>query len=396
MTQPSRLPALDLLRGAAILLVMGRHIPMDPSSLPDPLAGLVDTWARAGWIGVDLFFVLSGFLVSGLLFTEYHRHGDVHIGRFLGRRGFKIYPAFYAFLLLTTLYRARHAHIAARAIVAEGLFLQGYFPGMWRHTWSLAVEEHFYFLLALATVLLLRFRFTWLVPATLIIGVVELALRVVTAYLTPNLLTLRIYPTHLRLDALMFGVLLAYFYHFRRDQLTAIVHTHRRLIAVASAAAIAPCLVWDVTNPLVETAGLTLLYLGFGGILLLFVLERAVEARPIAWIGTYSYSIYLWHFAVSNWTAHLFEVVFGHWPSPLTLTLTYLVASLAVGVLMARLVEMPFLMLRDRWLPSRSRPLPESPRAEAARRVDDRRGEREVPDLVAIRVQQEQRNQEHA
>src|SRR6266851_2933114 len=77
-----RNPALDALRGAAVLVVFSRHIAF-------PIIG------RFGWVGVDLFFVLSGFLVSGLLFREFQRTGHVQPGRFLIRRAFKIYPQFY-------------------------------------------------------------------------------------------------------------------------------------------------------------------------------------------------------------------------------------------------------------------------------------------------------------
>ena len=73
-----------------------------------------------GWIGVDLFFVLSGFLISGLLFSEYKKRGAISFKTFFIRRGFKIYPAFYVFLLLTGLlaYLVFHTH----ATLAHYLF----------------------------------------------------------------------------------------------------------------------------------------------------------------------------------------------------------------------------------------------------------------------------------
>src|SRR5262245_46184961 len=92
---------LDALRAVAVLLVMLFHFP--PMS-PDVWAVVrvpFDFGARIGWMGVDLFFVLSGFLVSGLLFQEYQRLGTVDWWNFFCRRGLKIYPAFYVFLTLT-------------------------------------------------------------------------------------------------------------------------------------------------------------------------------------------------------------------------------------------------------------------------------------------------------
>src|SRR5437764_14402875 len=86
MAMGTRNQSLDILRAIAVLLVMGRHFPY------------YETWGRIGWIGVDLFFVLSGFLISGLLFREYAQTGTISFYRFVVRRCFKIWPAFYFFL----------------------------------------------------------------------------------------------------------------------------------------------------------------------------------------------------------------------------------------------------------------------------------------------------------
>ena len=83
MSAPSqRNESLDVLRCVAVLLVVGYHMPY------------YRLWGRIGWIGVDLFFVLSGFLISGLLFREFRDTGSIDVKRFLIRRGLKIYPSF--------------------------------------------------------------------------------------------------------------------------------------------------------------------------------------------------------------------------------------------------------------------------------------------------------------
>ena len=113
---------LDILRLTAVVLVLGNHLHL-------PLTGnsFLTAWATGGWIGVDLFFVLSGFLVSGLLFREYIRDQKVDLRRFLIRRGFKIYPAFYALLLFTIFVRiATDQSIGIRSLLGELLFLQNY------------------------------------------------------------------------------------------------------------------------------------------------------------------------------------------------------------------------------------------------------------------------------
>jgi peptidoglycan/LPS O-acetylase OafA/YrhL len=82
---------LDILRGIAILLVFGRHLEIPR---PEGLLGIfADAWFRIGWLGVDLFFVLSGFLIGGLLVTELHNHGRIDVQRFLVRLRAQDLPA---------------------------------------------------------------------------------------------------------------------------------------------------------------------------------------------------------------------------------------------------------------------------------------------------------------
>src|SRR5438445_288292 len=97
-TLKSRFVPLDVLRAFAIGLVLGRHVLWIPSVAAGPVVAMFTAWRHFGWIGVDLFFVLSGFLVGGLLIQEALHQERIRPGRFLVRRGLKIYPAFYAFL----------------------------------------------------------------------------------------------------------------------------------------------------------------------------------------------------------------------------------------------------------------------------------------------------------
>ena len=102
-----------------------------------------------GWVAVDVFFVLSGFLVSGLLFQEVAQTGTASPGRFLIRRGFKIYPAFWVMIAVTIFWIwHRGGTISGMQVLSELFYFQNYGWAVSFHTWSLAVEEHFYFLLA--------------------------------------------------------------------------------------------------------------------------------------------------------------------------------------------------------------------------------------------------------
>ena len=191
-----RSPQLDLLRGVAVLMVMFCHYPYFH-------------FFRIGWAGVDLFFVLSGFLISGLLFTDWKRNGHISLKWFFVRRGFKIYPAFY-FFLFTTAPVLLVTDQPFRRLGAELFFVQDYFPKIWGHTWSLAVEEQFYILLPLLLLLISRLHnperpFAVIPAISFLLCVGCLAMRVARHPVTGlDMLFLRI-PLHLRADSLFVG-----------------------------------------------------------------------------------------------------------------------------------------------------------------------------------------------
>jgi peptidoglycan/LPS O-acetylase OafA/YrhL len=141
---------LEVLRALVSFLVICTHWGFPP------------VLSKVGWVGVDLFFVLSGFLISGLLFVEINKDGRIGWGRFFVRRGFKIFPPFYVFLVATILLEwwLSDRLIRPRELLAECFFFQNYFKDyrFWGHTWSLAVEEHFYLLLPPCLMLMLYVR----------------------------------------------------------------------------------------------------------------------------------------------------------------------------------------------------------------------------------------------
>ena len=102
-TAKTRLAGLDVLRAVAVLLVMGRHMWSPPASWPAGVRVFSGMWHNGGWIGVDLFFVLSGFLVSGLLYREFQRHGRISALHFYARRAWKIYPPYYVMIAVTVI-----------------------------------------------------------------------------------------------------------------------------------------------------------------------------------------------------------------------------------------------------------------------------------------------------
>ncbi len=148
-----RSTGLDVLRFVAVLLVLHLHGsyvlgPIPWQSVSITVKELITVLAPHGERGVDIFFVLSGFLVAGLLMHECARTGNVDLRRFFFRRGFKIYPSFWLLVLVTAIQAyLKTGRVPIVSLVTELLFIQNYIPGLWEHTWSLAVEEHFYLIL---------------------------------------------------------------------------------------------------------------------------------------------------------------------------------------------------------------------------------------------------------
>ncbi len=361
-----RLVELDVLRAAAMGLVLVNHLYMMPfpASWPAWSHRLFDAGVCGGWVGVDLFFVLSGYLVSGLLFAEYRSRGTLSVKRFYARRAWKIYPAFYAMLAASAAGLVlAHGQPPANLLLSEGLFVQNYLPGIWLHTWSLAVEEHFYLLLPLVLLAMTRRRphaadpFAGVLPlAVLAVGVTCLALRLAHAEMFPDdPASVRQGRTHFRIDGLFLGVLVGYLAHFRRDRFARLTRRWRWPLIAGGCVALAPPFVLEHTKHVgITTYGLTLNSLGSAAILA-GVLQLRLPANRLvsatAYLGRCSYAIYLWHIPWVLLGVPQVERVAG----PLDFAprvAVYVAGSLALGVLMTKLVEVPTLRLRERWSPA--------------------------------------------
>lgn len=351
----------------AVILVLGRHAVPFPDDAWAPALFAYKLWARAGWMGVDLFFVLSGFLVSGLLFREYQRYREIRIGSFLIRRGFKIYPAFYVFILVCSLVQ----DAPRRVVLSEVFFVQNYFRPMWPHTWSLAVEEHFYLLLPALLLLLVAMNRGEANPfrkLPVVVGVVAaslLALRVYLAVHEPFKGRVHVFPTHIRIDSLLFGVLLAYAYNFFSDELQRFVQRHRlALVAAGTAAVLPPFFLSLEAHAFIYSAGYTCLYLGFGALMItLVVCGQGMFSSPSRWVrfwaylGSHSYSVYLWHYPVWFWMVRYILPAAGIELHYAVECLVCVAACFGFGILAGKAIEFPMLRLRDRLVPARSRPV---------------------------------------
>lgn len=353
----ARDPILDIVRAVAILLVLVQH------------AGGPD-WTRFGWTGVDLFFVLSGFLVTRLLLKEHQERGTADSVRFLIRRAFKIYPAFWV-MLFVSLWALRASGQPPRplAVLCELLFVQNYGPGVWVHTWSLAVEEHFY--LFLAALFWHPAVPAWLAakPRRLAVAVLAACLAVAVARvalalsLRPDLKLLR-FGTHARFDALLCGAALAACFQHGRAALEGFLAEHRTALLSAAAAMLAAGVLVHEKSPF-WYVGLSLLPWAFA-VLVAFALAAGLPGsvrgrapvRLLAGIGRYSYGIYLWHIPLYQLLLADFVGHFGL--SPAVTTAIYFASTLGLGALLSEVVESPFLALRDRLFPSRRPPQAEA------------------------------------
>ncbi len=362
MKTASRNPQLDILRGLAVLLVLGRHFPAGTVHLSGWAVNLIKMWHRIGWSGVDLFFVLSGFLVSGLLFGEFQSTGRIALKRFLIRRGLRIYPVFYLMIFLSIIFLWRKIRLIQ--VFVEVFFLQSYAQAqncIWQHTWTLAIEEHFYFGLGIILLILSKNRgrdpfrlipFLWLLAAFLC-----LLFRLQTPYDVREVFT----PTHVRIDALLFGVTLAYFYHFHQERLALWVKHARIFLGLGTVLFLSPIFLTELrAGPFLTRFGLTGSYLGFGLLLLLFLFnEKPAVKNPsekiFAFVGVRSYSIYLWHVPVLLLAVKPlgFEGASGFWWAGAI----YLMGSVAAGCISYEWVERPILVWRDRHYPASGKAL---------------------------------------
>jgi len=365
------IPALDGVRGVAILLVLIFHFSVYGHGLT-PSGLFIDRLyyrvAGAGWIGVDLFFVLSGFLITGILYDA--KESEHYFRNFYARRVLRIFPLYYGALILflVILPWLRPDHSGLSSIARDGVWYWSYLSnvkfaqdgwpqfGAIGHFWSLAVEEQFY-LLWPALVLALNWR--QLQIACLVCVIAALAVRI--ALIAQGNNTAAFVLTPARIDALAVGAYIAVTARGPEG-----LHRLSRLALPAAALLSLAVLVVFVLrkgfagyDPVVSTIGLTILACLFGSVLLLALtlargtlLARAFDSSFLSFFGRYSYGIYVFHHPILFLKVGIIPlaIVPGLFGSQLLRQFAFIIAATAVSVGMAfsswHLFEKQFLKLK--------------------------------------------------
>ena len=357
----ARSPELDGLRGLAILLVVLAHYgaTLSRSSLPQHIFRSICDF---GWTGVDLFFVLSGFLITRILLRS--KGAENYFSAFYARRVLRIFPLYYVSLLILFLLVMPNLPMAPNPTfwkrMSYFVYIQNWLtPEQWMgQYWTLGVEEQFYLLWPLVVFCVPRGRILRIALGFSVVAIVlrcsMLALHVDSEFIGDNTFT--------RMDALLIGAASAC---LLRDTLWVV-----RLGAWAKGLFVSPAVVLpalylvnrslDRKSTLIASIGYTLIDLSFAALLLALVstadkpsvLQRFFGSSIMRTLGRYSYALYIWHIFVRALVGH-FERNVVHLRLPWFLDIPLMIGvTLLVSMLSYDLIEQPFLSLKRYFEPT--------------------------------------------
>jgi peptidoglycan/LPS O-acetylase OafA/YrhL len=364
-TSQNKFYGLDHLRALAITLVFFYHYQMPLFGHPDWLPDLV----KFGWTGVDLFFVLSGFLIASQLFEQIKNDHKIDLKTFFLKRFFRIIPAYWTVLMvyfLCPFFREREALMSVWKFL---FFIQNFGLnivefGTFSHAWSLCVEEHFYLLLPIILFLLLRFKVFkkayWLLIALFLFGIFIRHYGWENFYL-PNIeeddaypiwYKYLYYPSYNRLDGLLVGVSIAAIYQFLPRIWLKIGNFGNEWIAWGFIVLFgAYFLCEDQTSYYATVFGFPTVAIGYGFLVLGALSPTSFlfkwQSKITTFIATLSYSIYLIHKGVFHLTQNLISPLGIHKNSHLMLIIC-LISCLFFAFLLHLIVEKPFIKFRKK------------------------------------------------
>jgi peptidoglycan/LPS O-acetylase OafA/YrhL len=357
-----RLAGLDTLRALAIVVVMVFHL---QGYLPAGFAPV----GRFGWMGVDLFFVLSGYLIGSQLLKPVRDGRGVSLLGFYRKRAYRILPVYLVVLALYVFWPLWREAPGMSPVWQFLTFTENFFVDYWNnqafsHVWSLCVEEHFYLLLPMIVLVMARRPAVWKTVAALTFFValglgirsyeyfhVLLPMGRGSEYFSTRYIERIYYPTYARLDGLLAGVALALVRIFRPEWWSAVLR--RANLLLVAGVALLGCTLWIFADRL----GAVGTVIGFPLMAVALAMLVAAAAETRCWFGrmrvlgakmvaTLAFSLYLTHKEVAHLDAlWLPRVMDAHgWESVGVLV----VSCLAVAAVLYFTVERPFLMMRDR------------------------------------------------
>lgn len=361
-----RLPALDGIRGLAIVLILALHFFDVAVPFASKAVSVFKTW---GWVGVELFFVLSGFLITTILVTSKGR--PRYFRNFYARRALRILPVYYAtlalmLLILPAFFRNFEQALGHPVYGPAWIYwthtsnfyfaAHAFADGPLGHTWSLAVEEQFYFVWPVLAWLLTQRSLRRLCVLVLI---AEPLLR--AALLLMGMQPISVYYlTFTRLDGLLLGAFVALAMNDPALR-SVLVHNAGRVIAavlllLAFAIAMKKLSGFAALVTL-ESAKYTLVSLASGAVLVLALsaparslLRLMLESSALTFFGRYSYGLYLLHLPVISL---LGTRMLSQPKQQLWLTFgSYLAITVALSLLSWHLMEKPLLRLKARFATS--------------------------------------------
>jgi len=348
----SNIPGLDVMRSLAILLVVSGHYFGEYSSKVK-LNTDFSTFPLFvyAWTGVDLFFVLSGFLIGKQLWKELRDEGTINIPRFLIRRGLRIWPYYYAFVIFTIF----TSTTPLKSFIPDVLFFSNYVHNHIAGGWSLSTEEQFYILMPVLLLIGTKFipiRYGYLIPIAFFIILPIGRYFIFTSHsgiITDELrinLTYSYFHTHS--DGLVAGLLIAWVNVVKRNLLNKI--PFKKNIILPCALIILGIVLRKVNNFIFAFTSLGLI---FGGIAIFMLRDNSKLSIIFRWHGFYllsrlSYGMYLNHFPVLWWGLPIFLTIpFVH--SSIVFFVGYIlifILSAAISSVSFLTIESPFLYLR--------------------------------------------------
>jgi peptidoglycan/LPS O-acetylase OafA/YrhL len=353
---PGNVPGLDLLRTLAIsLVVSGHYYGAFADARGQPLIIGKLPFFYFGWTGVDLFFVLSGYLIGHQLWRELMRRGTIDVPRFLLKRGLRIWPYYFTFIA----WKVFWSHKSGSVFLPDLFFVSNYRRGAIAGGWSLSTEEQFYILLPLLLLLLLhaairvRRQIVVIVGLLLILPLVRfLILHTHPGPIDKDELQWLIYmPFHAHSDGLLAGVLISWLSVLQPKYLAPL--PVMRNLPVPAVLAVSGLVLRSVDREMFGFSGLALIY---GGLTLFALRDQSLFARfsslKVFYITSrLSYGMYLNHFALLMFCVS-FVGAKAHNPYPNFFLGWLLVFACSMGVATVTFItiESPFLQLREYWL----------------------------------------------